>query len=966
MSFQYINPIYLQNNQSFVPYAQNQHQMAQNSYVQNFYMQNPYSASFYNQGVQFPYNNPAFAPKISAEYSSLGQIRAMNGENVHLFQLKNGHKVAIVPTKDKATIVKTFVDAGSINETDPKRGVMHAIEHSLFKGSSKLKDGDVFKYTAQMGASTNASTDYAKVDYYITAPYMDKQNLDKTIQIQGDMVYNPKFENGAIESEKGPICSEISMINDDISTVAFDKVVRNLFQIQSKSQNLVAGSIDTVQNLNQQDFYDYHQNYYSPNNMYTVVVGDVDVNSTIDEISKNFKSENNVQYNKQYHSEALTPLLSPKREDIRSSKTNYTTAYLAFSGPKQQDSKEFVISKMLDYYMSQCSTSYLKNSLEQIDGDYASSMQKVGLNQNDPYAMMSVMGLNPSDEQKGLDIFYDAIYQLQTKPLSDDDMQAMINFAKKDAEYMMSDSEAICDMLGSCFLDNSMDLVSDYKQIAQSITKQDIMDFARKYYDLNKVSIVVVHPTTVSEEEINQNYDKSKYSLALQNKTQQIAFTGAFNVNTKNIREYELKNNTHLALNNSKSNICAFNWTISTPPIKPKNPNIPAVLAYIFQKGSQYLNQSQLERFMELNGIDADVAVNPRRIEINANCMVEGVDKTLALMNELMYNPKITQSDFEDAKKYVKNALKASQKDANSNMLDKMYPGYFPTISQKLQTIDELKLDDVKEFYSQMLNSASSNFIATAPIDNYPSVSQSVIDAQNNSNGIKFKDYTPKLSPMFEAQNENKVIVDTDDLNQAQIYQSYKFPFSRNIHDEAKFELVNMILGGSPNSRLFSDLREKQNLAYSVSSNIQSFENTGILTFKIQTTTDNPQAGIKSYENVQKSLEGFKSHADKLCAEYVTDEELSAAKMKLKQAIVGQMQHPLSETELLSMNMLEPFGIQRIDKYVDAIDSVTKEDIKTAANFIFSNKSTTSILASPDTINSQMPYLQTLGTVSNA
>jgi predicted Zn-dependent peptidase len=139
----------------------------------------------------------------------------------------------------------------------------------------------------------------------------------------------------------------------------------------------------------------------------------------------------------------------------------------------------------------------------------------------------------------------------------------------------------------------------------------------------------------------------------------------------------------------------------------------------------------------------------------------------------------------------------------------------------------------------------------------YPSISQSVIDSQNDSNGIIFKDYTPRLTPMFEAQNENKIIVDTDDLNQAQIYKSYKFPFSRNINDEAKFELVNTILGGSPNSRLFSDLREKQNLAYSVSSNIQSFENTGILTFKIQTTTDNPQAGIKSYDNVKKSLEGL-------------------------------------------------------------------------------------------------------------
>ena len=45
----------------------------------------------------------------------------------------------------------------------------------------------------------------------------------------------------------------------------------------------------------------------------------------------------------------------------------------------------------------------------------------------------------------------------------------------------------------------------------------------------------------------------------------------------------------------------------------------------------------------------------------------------------------------------------------------------------------------------------------------------------------------------------------------------------------------------------------------------------------------------------------------------------------------------------------------------EAIDKITKEDIKQAANFIFSHNPTTSILASPDTINSQMGYLSTLG-----
>ena len=189
---------------------------------------------------------------------------------------------------------------------------------------------------------------------------------------------------------------------------------------------------------------------------------------------------------------------------------------------------------------------------------------------------------------------------------------------------------------------------------------------------------------------------------------------------------------------------------------------------------------------------------------------------------------------------------------------------------------------------------------------------------------------------------------------------------SGNIEDEIKFEMLNTILGGTPNSRLFSDLREEQNLAYSVSSSIHAFENSGILTLKIQTTTDNPEADIQSYDNVQKSLEGFKKHTDLLMKEYVSDEELSAAKMRLKQNIIGQCQNPISETDLLAMNILEPYGIKRIDKYFEAIDKITKEDIKRAANYIFSHNPTTSILASEDTINSQMNYLKSQGLVQKA
>ncbi len=957
MSFMNINP---NKTSRFYYYPQLQAGMHP---TENAYAQNPYTASFYNQNFVYPFN-PLYMPNTQKSYVSLGQINTPTGELVHLFQLNNGQKVAILPQKNKATIVKTFLDGGSMNETDRIRGISHCIEHCLFKGSSQLKDGDVFKLTSLMGASTNASTDFAKTDYYITAPYMSENNLKRTIEIQGDMISNPLFDETALQSEKGPICSEISMINDDPITIAFDRVIRNLFQIKSDSHNLVAGSIDTVSNLTKKDVTDHHTRYYTPENLYTVVVGDVDIDKTIDLISKNFTIKQNTVKQEQKR-EILTPINNSVREDIKTPKTNFTSVIMGFAGPKPQDSKDFVIFTMLNYYLSQCSSSDLKNNLEKISGDFSADVQKVGLKASDPYALICAMGLNPGEEQKGIDIFYDAIQKLQNQPLTDDEMTALKNYMAKAIELISIDSESTCDFLGSCFLDNSLDLFANYQGLTKNITKEDIMEFAKKYFDLNKVSMVVVHPQSVSTKDIQSNYKNSKYSLktSIQNKPNSVvSFCGNPKITTQGVEEYKLANNTHLILNNTDSDLCVFNWSVNTPPVKPKNPNIPAVLKYMFQKGTSGKRQDELEKFKELNGIYADVFVNGRLIEINADCMTESVDKTLELILELMYNPTFSKKDFEAAKTYIKDNLKSSQKDATSNLLDNLYPGYFPTVKKMLETIDQLQLSDVEEFYNDLLKNASSIFTATVPFNRFPDLKNKIMSSQNSSE-IIFKDPTPKLSPIFKANPQTNVIVDTDDLNQAQIYKSYKFPLSGNINDEATFEILNIILGGSPNSRLFSDLREKENLAYSVSSTIQSFENTGILTLKIQTTTDHKDQGVQSYENVEKSLEGFKKHATALCNELVSDEELEAAKMKLIQNVIGQMQNPLSQNSLLALNASEPFGLKRIDKYIDAINKITKEDIQKAANFIFSYNPTISILASQDTINSQMEYLKKQGKI---
>ena len=81
------------------------------------------------------------------------------------------------------------------------------------------------------------------------------------------------------------------------------------------------------------------------------------------------------------------------------------------------------------------------------------------------------------------------------------------------------------------------------------LTPQDISNIAKKYLDLNKVALTVVHPSNTKPEDINNNYKAAE----------SISFTGANKktpIKMENVSEYKLPNNYDVILNDSNSDLC--------------------------------------------------------------------------------------------------------------------------------------------------------------------------------------------------------------------------------------------------------------------------------------------------------------------------------------------------------------------------------------------------------------------------
>lgn len=986
MSLNNINNLNIQNTQTHSTYSVPEEQMRDASssvgYPFSAFIDNGYY--YFNQAAATPASNPVFGlynnvvnPNLPVSYSFLGIEKTPYGNDIYLYMLQNGQKVAIMP-KEGSTIVKTFVNSGSMNETDPIRGISHFIEHNLFNGSQNLAPGQFFNEVSKMGASTNASTDYAQTDYYIESALMSDSDFEKTIAMHADMITRPLFPADMIEKEKGPVTSEISMVNDDMITIAANDVIRNLFQIKSNSDNLVAGSIQTINSLDKPKVADYYQRHYTPDNLYTVVVGDVDPKKTMELISKNFTQKAGINSESLRTKEILTPIQASVRADYKSPTDNCTTTLAAFAGPVSGNFEDNIKAQALGVFLTGSVNSRLAKSLENINGYADFQMQKVGLKKEDPQAFLFQMVTPSGREQEALDIFYSTIESLAINPPTENEMKILKNKILKSVAVNFQNSASVCDTIGTSLLDDDFKSISEYKNIINALTPYDIQTAARNFVDLNKASIAVVHPANVSEEQIITNYSKSKYSLqALNNRAQNIAMVptggvvggqvsfGRRDITTTDVEEAVLPDNTHVVLNDCQTEPCYLEWRLTSKESLPKNPAVAYVLTELLNNGTVGKSRGKFISDAELNGITFAADANGFQISLNAVCLEDGVSKSIDTMKEALYSPRFSEADFKKVKADLEAYFYSLSKDASNNILDNLFGDYFARPEVILAGLKTLTLNDVVNHYNSMMQNSTSAFVVSAPFKNKPALKNEVFSKINTPN-MYFKKLLPAYTPIYNRFKENgisQVLVDTEERNQAQINKTYSFKMSGNIDDEVKFELLNTVLGGSPSSRLFQDLREKQKLAYRVSSTVQSFEDTGVLTMSILSTTDDKRQNDIKYDNLQKSLEGFEKHAQRLMAEPISEDELASAKMILKQRYARQTELPASKTALLAMNLHQPYGVKRMDEYVRAIDKMTPADIQAAAWHIFSNKPLYSILASKDTINNQMRYLSTLGVV---
>ena len=897
---------------------------------------------------EVPNIQPDFAVKTPMAYTKTGEIDFPYDTKAYCYKLANGQKVVIVPQEGE-TVLKTYVNTGSMNEPDKIRGISHYIEHNLFNGSKGLEQGEFFKKVDKMGASTNASTGFAETNYYISSNLLNDGDLEQKIKLHASMLETPLFAIDKLEKEKGIVNSEINMITSDPENLAINKMLKNLYGIKTTSTDMIGGTTDNITNLTRDDVVNYFNNNYYPANMVTVITGEVKPDETIKLISKYFSSSK--KPTKPQNLEKFNPIQKTVREDIISDKAKATTIVVGFNGPASQNTKDRIYAKALSILLSSSPTSRIDKKLKQYNtGSFADS-EKISTNPKDGRALIFSTECTDENSEKVLKTIFTEIGNIANNPPTDDEMKIIKKKMLQSFSSVFENSFVTNNSIGTSLLENNENYLKEHENIVKSMTAEDLVNTAKKYLDLNKTSVTVVHPSSATAETINQNHKN-------------VSFTGANKkeaINMSSVKEYSLNNNYRVITTNSKTNNVNGILQISLDNAYPEKPPAPFVLDKILTEGSMLRNQEKFETDMAKDGIGISTGATPKSITSAISCDSESLGKALEGIREVVDNPRFTQEEFEHAKAQIKENIITSEKSARDKLDTELYKGLPDGISKEevLQDLDSLTLDDIKHLYNSILQNGKASIAIAAPFDRNPELNNILFSNLNKFKPAKEFNVTP-LPDVYAPTEKTKVLTDIDYKNQAEIVEAFKYRVNQNIKDKTTIALLNIILGGNPSSRLFSDLREKEKLAYHVRSNYENVDNIGVFTLKIGTTTDNKETGEQSFDNVQKSIDGFNRHIEKIKTEKVTDEELENAKLSLKNSILNSNHDSGDKAINLLSGLKSPYGLSRENQLFDEIDKITPDDIYNTANYIFSGKPTYSIVATENTLKANKEFLENL------
>lgn len=830
-----------------------------------------------------------------------------------MYKLDNGQTVVVQEVKNNPIVtIDTWIKTGSIDEEDSNNGVAHFLEHLFFKGTKTHEPGEFDKILETKGAITNAATSKDFTHYYITIPSKD---FDLAMDLHGDMILHPLIPRKEMEKERKVVLEEISKDLNSPTKIMQDNLNSMLYTTHPYKRKVI-GRSDVIETITRDQVLSFYNKNYSPSNMVTVIIGDVDANHAIEKTKEAFNAEYKKQTKTIYTKEAP---LTKQQKKVEYLDTESGYMVIGFRGTPIDDKDSYALD-VLATILGDGRSSVLNQVLKE-KKRIAFSVDAGNSTFRDDGIFYISANYEPSKCKIVQDTIFNEIEKIQKNGVTDDQLKLAKNIIERSTYYSRESITNIATEIGyTMALTNDIKFYDTYLDNIKNVSKEDVKKVAEKYLGINRSAVSIVLP-------------KSAKEVPVASLTQQAPATAELVSENAQTQKYKLSDGaTMLYTPNNVNDIIAISIYAKGGQLAEQKAGTANLTATAMMRGTKNYTSLELSQVLEDNGIKIQPSASADAFVINVLTTKDEYDKTLELLNEVVNNATFEDYEIDKVKTEKLNTIKRNKdvplQRAIEEYRDLIYQNSPYSISSKIleKNIPNITKEDIINYYNSIF--APNNLVISinGNIDKDKTIQDlnNIFKPKENAKNFDFAQYNSKIPTVTTPRQTIKKVPTTET---AWILLGWQTNGVLNEKDYATLQVIDSLLGSGMSSRLFKDLREQEGLAYQLGSGYSPNVLRGSFLLYIGT---NPQT-------LDKAKSGLFAEITRLKTEYVGDKELQDAKEKLLGNYVIGLETNLDKASNIGWYEASTRGYEFKDKYEKLINSVTDSDIIEIANKYFTD-----------------------------
>lgn len=826
----------------------------------------------------------------------------MNSNTTHI-TLENGLDVVLVQDDFSPVIsARTYVRAGSIDEGSLLGGgASHYLEHLVAGGTTSKNTEDTYKNKISLlGGAYNAYTTLDHTAYFInTTP----EYTEDAVQILYEWMFYNTLDKSEFERERSVIQKEIEKNNAHLMRKFYYQAQRNFFKTHP-IRFPVIGYLDRFNKITRDELEDYYKTYYVPSNMSLVIAGNLDKEALLKQIEETFGSQ--PMRPKPIRAFSGEPKPFGQRVSKETGDTNVTYYSIRFATVDLYSPHLYALD-LLDYILGNGEDSTLYKTLV----EKKKLAYSVNVSSYTPDFTTGYFDITAELDEENIEEYkkelLSLLYDVQSGKISNKDIEKAKKQKVAERILEISSAEDKASEVGQSLLyGHSTTFFDDYTKNFKHVTKSDLIDAAKQFFNTEKAVITQLSP----KESISSG--KKKESSESANREPELI---------------TLKSGIKVLYLEDTSLPKVLVQTMVYGGIRretAKNNGLGHLMMDQFGRGSQKYSKEKVLSLIEGNGADISAGVGNNTYYFSLHTLSEDIKTTLPIYLDAWLKPKFSETELKESKRLTLKNIAQRQDDwhrygsyISKKSFYKDHP-YGLAILGENDTIKAISINDIQESHRYLLNPSQTVITVIGNVDK----KWIVKELESATKDLSGSENAFSETLTREAHEKKTEVIEAIPQDVSGLFINFDGEALKETDLGLKLDLVDSILSGMryPGGRLHNLLREK-GYVYMVHASNQAGVEKGKFSIVALTSKDKVEEVKKL---VFEQIESIKTQP-------VTDKEFEEAIAQMKFYYKDRAAAYESLATILATDELYGKGYNFGSTINDKIDALTKEDVKEIA-----------------------------------